>query len=137
LSQGQRLTRTLHHVAQLGSLVRAQYAVRYFRVTKRNEQTDEARVDIIGATRVPRLATYEVNKGWSIVSPIEELDGPPPLTDDAVEGLKRVFADHLKRKHGVKFEVTMKQKGCKPRVIAKDDVPTRQPSTRAGLGVFV
>jgi hypothetical protein len=98
--------------------------MRYFRVTKRNEQTGETRVDTIGATHVPGLATYEVNQGWSIVSPIEELDGPPPLSDDAVEELKGVFADHLKRKHGVAFDVTMEQKQRQPRVIAKHDVPS-------------
>jgi hypothetical protein len=98
--------------------------MRYFRVTKRSEQTGETRVDTIGATHVPGLATYEVNQGWSIISPIEELDGPPPLSDDAVEELKGVFADHLKRKHGVAFDVTMEQKERQPRVIAKHDVPS-------------
>jgi hypothetical protein len=34
------------------------------------------------------------------------------------------IADHLKRKHGVAFDVTMEQEQRQPRVIAKHDVPS-------------
>ena len=93
---------------------------RYFRVKKRNEQTRETRVNIIAAIRVPGFATYEVNQGVEHRQPDRRTGrATPPLSDDAVEELKGVFAAHLKRKHGVAF--AMKRSSArKSRAISRE-----------------
>jgi hypothetical protein len=110
-----------------GGVLAAQDGQVVYRVNRRSSSHFRARFTVrlrSSSSGERRARDLRGESGWSIVSPIEELDGPPPLSDDAVEDLKSVFADHVKRKHGVAFDVTMEQKQRQPRVIAKHDVPS-------------